>query len=115
MERWPLAAKDSDENLVLTSDAGGVLVGDVAGICGTIIPNGYGDGETEVLIYTDPKRVNLHQLEYWGILRGEWKVYEYDCAELSPATEGSLVVAGKTEAYYGEGTVVLIAGEHEWR
>lgn len=108
-ECWPLAAMVPDEKFVFTSEAGGVLVGDVAGTCGMVVPNGYGDGATEVLVYTDPKRVNLHQLEFWDVLEGKWRLYEYDCAELAPATKDTFVLSGRTMVYYGEGTVVFVA------
>lgn len=99
------AVGDGAEVYHAMSDAGGVLVGDPAGAFGIIVDNGYGDGQTLVVV-TDRNQVNGDRFDFVTSLKGQCEVYDYDCAELG---DGCAVayLEGRYGVYSGDGCVVF--------
>lgn len=104
---WEVPVSPQADEYRLPSDAGGVLVGDVAGTSAVLLPNGYGDGETRVVVAGERGLVNTGMMEDAGMVSGDTQVYGYDCADLAPATDESLVLHGRYHVYCHGGTVVF--------
>lgn len=71
------------------ADAGSIKIGDMAGTCSVLMPNGYGDGVCEALVMDEP---HPGELEHGGFnscafrfltsVSGKFQVYGYDCSPL---------------------------------
>lgn len=91
---------EQDEDLlhiITLSDAGSVKIGN--NDFSVLIPNGYGDGQTEVFITT--KRVHV-PLRFWTTVSGKFKIYDYDCGDDSRYT-----LDGDYSIFFGNGYVVF--------
>lgn len=91
---------EQDEDLlhiITLSDAGSVKIGN--SVFSTLIPNGYGDGQTEVFVTT--KRVHV-PLQFWATINGKLKIYNYDCGD-----DSSHTLDGEYDVFYGNGYVVF--------
>lgn len=89
------------------SDAGGVLIGDLAGTFGIIIDNGYGDGQTDVVVADDRDQVNGDRFEFVTSIKGQTVVYDYDCAELGDGC-ALAYLDGRYGVYSGDRCVVFV-------
>lgn len=89
------------------SDAGGVLVGDAAGTFAYLVPNGYGDGETKVVVAEQPDLFNQDMLRNMGAIDGCTWVYRYDCASPGDESERLLTLQGRYVVYSGSRIVVF--------
>lgn len=91
------------KKLITSSDAGGVKIGvDQFTI---VIPNGYGDGDTEVFIYDDNDKIDddikYNQLKFLTFIDGEKiNIYSYDCGN-----EVAETISGRYGVYYYDGCV----------
>ena len=74
-----------------TSDLGGVLVGNTD--WQVLVPNGYGDGTTEVHIirfkdfeeqleYVMDKETGKHHFDYFTVVKGHFGIYPYDAYKI---------------------------------
>lgn len=92
------------DGFIVWSDAGSVKLGDVAGTCGFMVPNGYGDGCHGVTIV---KRggFNKHAMRNVTSVEGRFQIYTYDCADLAPAGPDAKVIEGRYGVYAQDGTV----------
>lgn len=89
----------TDASFHLTSsDIGGVKIGNED--FGIIIPNGFGDGETEVIITNNDAHVPL---SFYTSVKGNFNIYNYDCGNTVETT-----LNGKYMIYSGKQTVVFV-------
>lgn len=104
----PLGAISESAQVYFTSsDAGGVLVGDLSGTFGIVVNNGYGDGKTMVVV-ADRGQVNGDRFRFETTIEGQAKVYRYDCADLSDDPGDAVTILdGRHGVYYGDGCVVF--------
>lgn len=104
--RWPIKVKPGCliDGFIVGSDAGSVKLGDVAGTCGFMVLNGYGDGCHGVTIV---KRggFNKHAMRIVTSVEGRFQIYTYDCADLAPAGPDAKVIEGRYGVYAQDGTV----------
>lgn len=101
---WPLPIAYDADVLTTYSDAGGVRIGDLSGTATALIPNGYGDGETRVII----GKVNTCMLSLVVSIEGVYQIYAYDCARMSEACDDDYIIEGRFSVYSGEGTVAFV-------
>lgn len=80
------------------SDVGGLKIGNKD--FSIIIPNGYGDGETNV--YISEKKIHV-PLEYYTFVKGTIEIDDYDCG-------GTIITTlkGTYHIYIGNGNVVFV-------
>ena len=85
------------------SDAGCVRVTDLAGTFSVNIDNGYGDGQTKVLVServnTFENNFNTDMLDYKLYLDGEFAICNYDCNPFSKAPETVATLKGCYQVY----------------
>ena len=66
--------------IVTSSDVGGVLIGTKD--FGIIISNGYGDSETEIIIFNekDEKEILSPNAKFDTMVKGKFNIYDHDCS-----------------------------------
>ncbi len=102
-----------------TSDLGGVLVGNTD--WQVLVPNGYGDGTTEVHIirfkdfeeqleYVMDKETGKHHFDYFTVVKGHFGIYPYDAYKTKSELEKpAKVLKGEYSIYYHEQHVYFMA------
>lgn len=105
---WPVNVKPGCliDSFIVGSDAGSVQLGDLAGTCGFLIPNGYGDGSHAVRI-VERRGFNKHAMRFITSVEGRFQIYTYDCCNLTPAGPDAKVIEGRYGVYAQDGTVVF--------
>lgn len=92
--------QDQDEYILILetlSDVGSLKLGNDE--LTILIPNGYGDGITTVVITTK----NIHvPMKYFTKIEGEFVIYEYDCG-----TDVECIVSGEFNIYCEDSIVVF--------
>ena len=97
------------ERLTTLSDAGSVRIGNDS--FQILIPNGYGDGETNVLIIDEDDKLD-EKARFFTIAEGEINIYNYDCAsnpDLFPL-EVIKTLKGRYGIYNLDGVVIFKKG-----
>lgn len=103
-----------------SSDAGSVRIGNDS--FKTLVPNGYGDGYTTVIV-GDPEEERAAGVEYknfWSFVSGEnFSVYYSDCGndeEIVTTLSGKfcVYVLGDTKNYINKGAVAFIKSKSEY-
>lgn len=109
-EGWGVARTADVRRVVTMSDAGSVLVVSADGQLRVSVPNGYGDGDTEVLVAEGANQINISSLDYQMALEGRFEVYDYDCASESGPFRGDVVLSldGPYTVYSANGTVAFV-------
>lgn len=87
------------EKLVTYSDAGSLKIGNKN--FNILIPNGYGDGETEVFIIE--QNIDI-PLRYITLVEGEVEIFDYDCANSNVVT----TIKGRYQIYSENGQIVFV-------
>ena len=102
-----------------TRDLGGVLVGNTD--WQVLVPNGYGDGTTEVHIirfkdfeeqleYVMDKETGKHHFDYFTVVKGHFGIYPYDAYKTKSELEKpAKVLKGEYSIYYHEQHVYFMA------
>lgn len=103
---WPVKVKPGCliDDFIVGSDAGSVKLGDLAGICGFLIPNGNGDGSHAVRI-VERGGFNKSAMRFITSVEGQFQIYTYDCADLAPAGPDAKIIEGRYGVYAQDGTV----------
>lgn len=103
---WPIKVKPGCQIdcFSVVSDAGSVKLGDLAGTCGFMVPNGFGDGCHEVGI-VKKGGFNNRAMRFITSVEGKFQIYAYDCADLAPAGPDAKVIEGCYGVYAQDGTV----------
>lgn len=91
---------ESREHYRTASDAGSVKIGNDK--FSILIPNGYGDGMTDVCIVHTKDNPFSNVLKFLTGVDGTFSIYSYDCGD---AVETELI--GRFGIYYGDGFVVF--------
>lgn len=106
LDRWPIKVKPGCliDSFTVGSDAGSVKLGDVAGTCGFMVPNGFGDGSHGVAI-VERRGFNEHAMRFITSVEGRFQIYTYDCADLAPAGPDAKIIEGRYGVYAQDGTV----------
>lgn len=108
-EWWPaLAAIDERGGwsaYETESDRGGLLLTDIEGTCGVLVPNGYGDGRMRAIVCRGDE-ANTDVFADGPYLEGTWRIMAHDCADLGD--ECVAVVEGPVSTYFADGIVVLV-------
>lgn len=107
------------KSFVTMSDAGSVAIGTKD--AWFLVPNGYGDGETSVLVFDEYQEWNDFSKQHPGwrfftSLEGKrLEIVGYDCPSLRPWFDGSVhgwnpivTLSGRYSAYYSNGEVALV-------
>lgn len=103
-----------------SSDAGSVRVGNDS--FDVLIPNGYGDGYTTVIV-GDPEEeriIGADDRNFWSIINGQdFSVYYSDCGnddEIATTLSGKFCVyiLGDTKNYINKGAVAFIKSKSEY-
>lgn len=102
-----------------TSDLGGVLVGNAD--WQVLVPNGYGDGTTEVHIirfkdfkeqldYVMDKETGKHHFDYFTVVKGNFGIYPYDAYKTKEQlSKPKKTLKGYYQVYYHEKHVYFLA------
>ena len=101
-----------------SSDAGSVRIGNDS--FKILVPNGYGDGFTTVMIGEpgEERIIGADEKNFWSIVNGEnFSVYYSDCGnddEIVTTLSGKFCVyiLGDTENYINKGAVAFIKSEY---
>lgn len=104
---WDIPVSNDARVFYTGSDAGGLLVGDVNGGFSYLIPNGYGDGETRVVVADRMGLFNEDMMRNVGIVDGNTLIYGYDCSTPSQADNDALVLHGRYSVFSYDGTVAF--------
>jgi len=97
------------ERLTTLSDAGSVRIGNDK--FQILIPNGCGDGETNVLIIDEDDKLDKN-VKFFTVVEGEINIYNYDCAsnpDLFPL-EVIKTLKGRYGVYNHDGAVIFRKG-----
>ena len=89
------------------ADAGSVLVGTKD--FGVLIDNGYGDGESNIIIGTQ-QELSMFDKKFLTIIKGNFNIYNYDCCKREE-DEILITLSGRYGVYNNNGTVYF----EEWR
>jgi len=85
------------------SDAGSVKIGNETMTIN--IPNGYGDGQTDVFIVEKKKGDNVRiPYDFLTTVKGTFNIYEYDCGNGEDAV---VTISGEYAIYFENGVVVF--------
>lgn len=87
------------------SDCGGVQVGNKD--FGFVISNGYGDGETEVRIYSSDEKFDSFELMFVTMLEGSFNIYCNDCCDRQSSNQIVATLNGRAEVWRGHGLVIF--------
>lgn len=102
-----------------TSDLGGVLIGNTD--WQVLVPNGYGDGTTEVHIirfkdfkeqldYVMDKETGKHHFDYFTVVKGNFGIYPYDAYKTKEQlSKPKKTLKGDYQVYYHEKHVYFLA------
>lgn len=91
-----------------SSDVGGVMVGNKDFEIN--IPNGYGDGITRVAVFSkkDSENFNDNMMDYYTSIRGEFYIYDNDCADRADVHAQRKKLNGKYIIYRYNGLVAFV-------
>lgn len=75
-----------------------------------LIPNSIGDGIVRVAIYdkNDAQNFNECMMNYIASVKGEFYIYDYDCADNTDAAARVKKLNGRYSVYTYEGLIALI-------
>lgn len=94
--------------MIVMSDKGDVVFGDVAGTVSFGVACGSGDGAHEVfVIERDGAKFNENCFKFITSIEGRFKIYDYDCAPLEPATDEDVVLEGRYFIYVRDNTMIV--------
>jgi len=93
------------KTLTTLSDAGSVKIGNDN--FSVLIPNGYGDGDTKVIIVSNIDCESFKSFKFFTSIKGNINIYNYDCD--SPCLESKVIetIKGWYGVYYKDGTVLF--------
>lgn len=96
------------------ADAGSIKIGDMAGTCAVLLPNGYGDGVCEAVVMDRCREGELKHggfnscaLNFLTSVSGTFQVYGYDCSP-SRVGEDEPFLDGDYLVYYGGRKVLFV-------
>lgn len=112
LEGWNVPCTETIEKHEVRAESGSVAIGDLAGTCEFLIPNGYGDGRLTVYVATGEGQINRDFFDHRGFVQGKIRLYASDCEPATEAGEDAIVLAGRflVSSYDGD---VLFQGLKE--